>query len=456
MIGSMAQHFSSKALSLRGASSLTRCMPVPSRSHTSLDTRRRFATTVDESTLPLAGIKVLDMTRVLAGPYCTQILGDLGAEVIKIEHPTRGDDTRAWGPPYATYTENSGRQGPGESAYFLSVNRNKKSLGLSFQSEAGVSILHKLAAQCDILVENYLPDALKKYKMDYESVSKINPKLIYASITGYGHTGPLRKKAGYDVMVEAEMGLMHITGHRDGPPAKVGVAVTDLTTGLYTSNSIMAALLARARTGKGQHIDVALSDCQVATLSNLASSSLISGKTDSGRWGTAHPSIVPYKGFKTADGDIMLGGGNDRLFGVLCNKLGKPEWATDTKFVTNSDRVKHRIELEDLIETITTTRTTAEWLDIFEESGMPYAAINDVKETLDHPHVRARNMVTRVQHDACGEMDLVSPPVKYSHSQPSIRSPPPTLGQHTDQVLGDMLGMSTAEITGLKQEGIVS
>ncbi|CAK3820675.1 related to alpha-methylacyl-coa racemase [Lecanosticta acicola] len=396
------------------------------------------------------------MTRVLAGPYCTQILGDLGAEVIKIEHPTRGDDTRAWGPPYAPYAKDSGKEGQGEAAYFLSVNRNKKSIGLSFQSKAGVEILHKLAKDCDVLVENYLPGALKKYNMDYESVSKVNPKIIYASITGYGQTGPHSSRAGYDVMVEAEMGLMHITGHRDGPPAKVGVAVTDLTTGLYTSNSVMAALLARAKTNKGQHIDVALADCQVATLANIASSCLISGKADSGRWGTAHPSIVPYKAFKTSDGDILLGGGNDRLFGVLCDKIGKPEWATDDKFKTNADRVKRRDELEDLIEGVTRSKTTEEWLKILEGSGMPYAPINDVKTTLEHEHTLARNMVTEVDHPSCGPMKLVSPPVKFSESKPSIRTPPPTLGQHTNEVLSELLGMNNSEIEALKKDGVVS
>lgn len=266
------------------------------------------------------------------------------------------------------------------------MNRNKKSLGLSFASPSGVSILHKLIKDCDVLVENYLPDTLQKYKMDYKTISQLNPSLIYASITGYGQTGPYRKRAGYDVMVEAEMGLMHITGSRDGPPVKVGVAVTDLTTGLYTSHSIMAALLGRARTGKGQHIDVALSDCQVATLANMASSALISGQPDSGRWGTAHPSIVPYQGFKTADGDILLGGGNDRLFGILCHKLGKPEWSKDERFMTNSVRVKNRVTLEGLIEAETKKKTTAEWLQLLDESGMPYAAVNDIQGTLQHEH----------------------------------------------------------------------
>ncbi|KAF2226448.1 formyl-coenzyme A transferase [Elsinoe ampelina] len=412
--------------------------------------------TPDASKLPLAGVKVLDMTRVLAGPYCTQILGDLGAEVIKIEHPTRGDDTRAWGPPYADHIQGNFASKPGESAYYLSVNRNKKSLGLSFAHPSGVEILHKLAKESDVLVENYLPGALKKYGMDFDTVSKLNPNLVYASITGYGQTGEYSNRAGYDVMVEAEFGLMHITGARDGPPVKVGVAVTDLTTGLYTSNAVMAALLARQKTGKGQHIDVALSDCQVATLANIASSVLISGKPDSGRWGTAHPSIVPYKGFKTKDGDVMLGGGNDRLFGVLCQRIGKPEWAQDERFSTNPARVRNRDLLEELIEEITRTKTTQEWLDVLEGSGMPYAAINDVKQTLEHKHTLSRNMVQEVEHLACGTIKLVNTPVKYSDSQPGIRTPPPTLGQHTQEVLTSMLGYSTADVESLRSEGVVA
>ncbi|KAI4743686.1 formyl-coenzyme A transferase [Aureobasidium sp. EXF-12298] len=407
--------------------------------------------------LPLKGIKVLDMTRVLAGPYCTQILGDLGAEVIKIEHPTRGDDTRAWGPPYAPHIKGTPSQQltSGESAYFLSVNRNKKSLALSFQSPSGVEILHKLAAECDILVENYLPGALKKYGMDYETLKKVNPKLIYASITGYGQTGPYADRAGYDVMVEAEMGLMHITGHRDAPPAKVGVAVTDLTTGLYTSNSILASLLQRAITGKGQWIDISLSDCQVATLSNLASSHLISGKPDSGRWGTAHPSIVPYKGFETKDGSIMLGGGNDRLFGVLCDKLDRKEWKSDPKFVTNAKRVENRDLLEELITTITKQKRTEEWLVVFEGSGMPYAAVNDIAGTMRHEHVLARDMVKEVDHPTCGPIKLVNTPVKFSESTPGIRSAPPTLGQHTGEVLAQ-LGYSESQVEEFKTSGVVA
>lgn len=284
----------------------------------------------------------------------------------------------------------------------------------------------------------------------------VTRSLIYASITGYGQTGPYSSRAGYDVMVEAEMGLMHITGERDGSPVKVGVAVTDLTTGLYTCNAIMASLLARQKTDLGQHVDVALSDCQVATLANIASSVLISGERDGGRWGTAHPSIVPYKGFKTADGDIMLGGGNDRLFGIIADKLGRPEWKADPRFVTNDVRVQNRVILEAMIEELTVTRTTRDWLDLLEGSGMPYAAINDVKDTLDHEHVRARGMVTRVDHPACGPMDLVSPPVKYSETLAGVRSPPPTLGEHTDHVLTEVLGMKGGEVEELRSAGVVA
>ncbi|KAL2261822.1 hypothetical protein VTK26DRAFT_3236 [Humicola hyalothermophila] len=405
--------------------------------------------------LLLEGYRVLDMTRVLAGPYCTQILGDLGAEVIKIEHPVRGDDTRAWGPPYAKYKPGSSQEGPGESAYFLGVNRNKKSLALSFQDPAGVEILHKLAAKCDILVENYIPGSLKKYGLDFETIHKINPALIYASITGYGQTGPYSQRAGYDVMVEAEFGLMHITGARDGPPVKVGVAVTDLTTGLYTSNSIMAALLARAKTGKGQHIDAALSDCQTVTLANIASSCLISGEKDTGRWGTAHPSIVPYRSFKTKDGDVLFGGGNDRLFGILCDGLGRPEWKEDPKYKVNASRVANRDELEAEIEKITVTKTTQEWLDVFEGKGMPYAAVNDVLGTLTHEHTKARNMVVEVEHGECGPLKLLNTPIKYSESEPRIRSPPPMLGEHTDEILRQHLDMGVEQIQALRDKGVV-
>ncbi|KAF8466715.1 CAIB/BAIF family protein [Kalaharituber pfeilii] len=394
------------------------------------------------------------MTRVLAGPYCTQILGDLGAEVIKVEHPQRGDDTRAWGPPYAPTKDSKGD--PGESAYFLAVNRNKKSIGVNFKDPAGAAIIQDLVRKSDIFVENYLPGTLAKYGLDFETLITINPKLIYASITGYGQTGPYRDRAGYDVMVEAEMGLMHITGEKNGPPVKVGVAVTDLTTGLYTSNSILAALYARMFTQRGQHIDAALSDCQIATLANIGSSALISGERDSGRHGTAHPSIVPYEAFPTKDGNILLGGGNDRLYGILCERIGKVEWITDKRFLTNAERVENREILIPLIAEETKKKTTEEWLQIFDGSGMPYAAINDIQDSLNHKHVLARDMIHEIQHPTCGPIKLINTPIKFSESKPRIRAPPPTLGQHSVEILTKILHLSEPEVLHLMAKDIVA
>lgn len=419
----------------------------------------RYLSTAAPASLPLQGIRVVDLTRVLAGPYATQILGDLGAEIIKLEHPVNGDDTRAWGPPYAPYkpSKETGktRAGPGESAYFLTVNRNKKSLGINFKSEEGQRIVKELVKTADVLVENYVPGTLKKYGLSYEQLKEINPKLIYASVTGYGQTGPYANRPGYDVMVEAEMGLMHITGEPEGQPVKVGVAVTDLTTGLYTVNSIMAALFHRLKTDRGQHLDVCLSDCQVVTLANIASSALISGKPDSGRQGTAHPSICPYQAFETKGGSIMIGGGNDNLFRHVCDALGRPEWKTDDRFLTNALRVKHRDILVPAITEITKTKTTPEWLEVFEGKPFPYASVNDIQTTLAHPHVLARNMVVEVDHPECGPIKMVNSPVKYSESQPTIRSAPPTLGQHTDEVVSG-LGYSAAEIEAFKNGGVIS
>ncbi|KAL2871041.1 succinyl-CoA:3-ketoacid-coenzyme A transferase 1 mitochondrial precursor [Aspergillus lucknowensis] len=352
--------------------------------------------------LPLAGLKVLDLSRVLAG-----------------------------------------------------VNRNKRSLALSFASPTGISILHKLAAKADILVENYLPNTLAKYSLDYPTLSTLNPRLIYTSITGYGQTGPYSNRPGFDVMVEAEFGLAHLTGSRDGPPVKVGVAVTDLTTGLYAVNSILAALVARGATGEGQHLDVCLSDCQVATLANMGSSVLISGQRDSGRWGTAHPSVVPYQSFPTADGDIFVGGANDRLFGILCEKLGRPDWKSDPRFISNSDRVANRTALETLIEGETRKIPTAEWQKRFEGSGLPFAVVNDVKGTMEHEHVKARGMVQTIDHPSCGPIKVISPPVKYSNADPSIRRPPPLLGEHTDEVLGE-IGYTGQEIQELRDTQVIS
>jgi succinate---hydroxymethylglutarate CoA-transferase len=403
--------------------------------------------------LPLEGIKVVDISRVLAGPYCTQILGDMGAEVIKIEHPTRGDDTRAWGPPFA---ERLDGQGHGESAYFLCVNRNKKSIGLDFQNKKGQEILKKLIKDADILVENFVPGTLAKYGLSYEDVRKINERIIYTSVTGYGQYGPYTKRPGYDVMVEAEFGLMHITGEHDGQPVKVGVAVTDMTTGLYASNAILASLIDRSVSGRGQHLDVCLSDCQTATLANIASSSLISGKPDNGRWGTAHPSIVPYQAFETkGGGSIVIGGGNDNLFRHVCDAIGVPEWKSDNRFLTNALRVKNRDALISLITEVTKLKTTEEWLQIFDGRPFPYAAVNDVLTTLNHPHTLARNMVVTIDHPTCGPIKLLNSPVKFSGTQPEIRTAPPTLGEHSREIMTD-LGFSESEVEELESEGVIS
>lgn len=417
--------------------------------------------------MPLSGIRVVDMTRVLAGPYCTQILGDLGAEIIKLEHPTKGDDTRSWGPPFANYdtqltkSENvlahENANVPGESAYFLAVNRNKKSVGINFKSAQGQKIVKELVESADIVIENYVPGTLAKYGLAYEQLPEpVRSRIIYASITGYGQTGPYAQRPGYDVMVEAEMGLMHITGEPTGGPVKVGVAVTDLTTGLYAANSIMAALLHRSRTGEGQYLDVCLSDCQVTTLGNIASSCLISGKPDAGRQGTSHPSICPYQGFPTLnDGQIMIAGANDTQFQAVCEAIGRPDLAQDARYQTNQLRVKHRDTLVPEISRTTSTKTKEEWLKVFEGRKFPYAPVNDVQTTLNHPHVRARNMVVEVEHPACGPIKLVNSPVKYSKTQPVIRSPPPLLCEHTDEVLQEVLGYNEERINELKTEGVV-
>lgn len=419
-----------------------------------ITTRRCLSTHTPKLNLPLEGVKVVDLTRVLAGPYCTQILADLGAEVIKLEHPEKGDDTRAWGPPYAPYKDGTNQEGPGESAYFLSVNRNKKSLGINFKSPEGQKIVKDLIKSADVVVENYVPGTLAKYGLSYEQINQEN--LIYASITGYGQTGPYSNRPGYDVMVEAEMGLMHITGEPTGQPVKVGVAVTDLTTGLYAVNSIMASLIQRSKTGRGQHLDICLSDCQVVTLANIASSALISGKPDAGRQGTAHPSICPYQAFETkGGGSIMIGGGNDNLYRLVCDALGKSEWKEDPRFLTNALRVKNRDVLVPAMTEITKSKTTKEWLEIFDGKKFPYASVNDIQTTLNHPHVLARDMVVTVDHPACGDIKMVNTPVKYSETQPTIRSAPPLLGQHTDEVVKN-LGYNEDEIKALKEGGVIA
>ncbi|KAF9969799.1 hypothetical protein BGZ73_007678 [Actinomortierella ambigua] len=401
---------------------------------------------------PLDGIRVLDLTRVLAGPYCTMLLGDLGAEVIKIENPKGGDDTRAWGPPFAANKDDP--KAPGESAYFLGVNRNKKSVTVNIRSKDGQAILQDLARQCDILVENYVPGKLSEYGLGYQQVKKLNPRLIYASITGYGQTGPYASRPGYDVMIEAEGGLMYITGESNGPPVKVGVAVTDLTTGLYAHGAIMAALLSRAKTGRGQHIDCSLLDSQIATLANIASSYLIAEK-EAQRWGTSHPSIVPYQVLPSRDSHIMIGAGNDHQFKILCRVLGLEHLPNDDRFKTNSDRVKHREPLIEILTKQLATQDNQYWLDALEGQGIPFAPINNIAQTFTHPQVVARGMIHEIEHPSAGKIKLVGIPVKYSDSKPSVRLPPPMLGQHTQEVLREVLKYDDNKVKSLAAAGAI-
>ncbi|PVV01397.1 hypothetical protein BB560_004183 [Smittium megazygosporum] len=415
---------------------------------------------------PLAGYRVLDLSRVLAGPYCTMLLGDLGAEVIKIEHPERGDDTRAWGPPYAPYKiDISNSENPenslksvkyeGESAYFLCVNRNKKSVTVNIGSKEGQEIIIELAKKSDVLVENFIPGKLEKFGLSYEQLRKVNDRLVYASVTGYGRTGPYSKKPGYDVMIEAEAGLMHITGEKAGPPVKVGVAVTDLTTGLYTKGAILAALLSRSKTNKGQHIDVSLLRSQIATLANIGSNYLI-GDVEASRWGSSHPSIVPYRNYETKTGPVCIGGGNDKLYGIFVNCLGLGELVSDPRFKTNTLRVKNRKEMDKIIQDKISIMTREEVLQLFEGKGIPIAPVNNMEQTFSHPQVIAQKMVSLIKHPAIGDIKLVGPAVEYSETPLSIYSPPPMLGQHTKSVLSEVLELSNEKISSLCKTGAIS
>ena len=389
--------------------------------------------------LPLAHIRVLDLTRVLAGPYCTMILGDLGADVVKVEAPGKGDDTRAWGPPFVG----------GESAYYLCVNRNKRSLTVNLKTDAGRQIVRALAERADVLTENFKVGALAEWGLDYASLKAVNPRLVYLSLTGYGQTGPWADKAGYDLVVQAEAGIMAITGPEEGPPYKVGVAICDITTGMLAANAIMAALLSRERTGEGQHIDIALLDTSLAWLANVGSSHLVTGEP-AGRYGNAHQSLVPYEAFETADGYLVLAVGNDGQFARLCGLLGQPEWAADARFATNPARVVHREELLPLVRAALRRRTTDDWLADFARLGVPAGKVNSVGEALAHPSAQARGMVVDVPHPTAGAVKLVNFPARLSATPAQVRRHPPLLGEHTVEVLTE-LGYDNLAIEQLKR-----
>ncbi|KAJ3935122.1 MAG: CAIB/BAIF family enzyme [Lentinula lateritia] len=432
---------------------------------------------------PLAGIKIVDLTRVLAGPTATMLLADLGADVIKIEQVGKGDDTRSWNPPSAPLLPQSSSSSslperahslPPESAYFLSSNRNKRSITVNFKDPAGLEIVHKLIEQADVLVENYIPGKLAKLGLGWEQCHKINQRLIYASITGYGQTGPYRQHAGYDVIVEGEAGLMHITGEPyPAKPVKVGVAATDVATGLYTHGAIMAALIGRQKTGKGCWIDCNLFETQVAGLANIASNYLIAGQ-EAQRFGTAHPSVVPYQVFpcKAPDGQagddfIMIGAGNDNqasdmiiAFNTLCTLvLPLPSLPSDPRFSTNALRVANRNELINLLEIELRKETKAHWLGKFRTAtkagkGVPHGPINNIKETFDHEQAVARNVTVEIDHPRAGPIKLVAPAVSYNGKKMPVKRHPPWLGEHSDEVLTE-LGYSAAQVEQLRAKGVV-
>ncbi|WP_349361847.1 CaiB/BaiF CoA transferase family protein [Halopseudomonas aestusnigri] len=387
----------------------------------------------------LSGLRVLDLSRVLAGPWAGQMLADLGADVVKVERPGAGDDTRAWGPPYLRDAD--GRD-TSEAAYFLSANRNKRSITIDFTQPEGQQRVRELVQRADVLIENFKVGGLAAYGLDYQSLQELNPRLIYCSVTGFGQQGPYAKRAGYDFMIQAMGGLMSITGKADGEdgagPVKVGVALTDILTGLYASNAILAALAERERSGQGQYIDLALLDVQIACLGNQALNYLTTGVPPR-RLGNAHPNIVPYQDFPTADGDFILTVGNDGQFRKFCEVAGHPEWATDPRFVSNAARVANRAELIPLIRQVTVFRTTAEWIAALEQAGVPCGPINDLAQVFADPQVQARGTRIRMAHPLAGEVDLVANPIRLSRTPVDYRRPPPLLGEHNSEVFADWL-----------------
>lgn len=396
------------------------------------------------STSLLSDIRVLDLSRVLAGPYCTMVLADYGADVIKVEAPGGGDGTRAWGPPWVG----------DQSAYFLAANRNKRSITVDLKAPEGRQIIHELAVHSDVVVENFKVGGAEKLGVDYTTLAAINPRLIYCSITGYGQTGPYKDRAGYDFIIQAQGGVMSITGPEDGEPYKVGVAIADITAGLFAATAILAALHERERSGKGQVIDVALFDAQLAWLANVAQNYLATGETPA-RYGNAHPSIVPYETFPTADGRIAVGIGTDAQFRRFCAAAGHPELAEDARFNTNRVRVEHRTTLIPILQAIFCTQTTATWLDLLNTLGVPAGPINDVAAALNDPQSVARNMVQEIDHPTVGPIKLLGPVAKFGRTPAQIHSAPPPLGYHTDEVLRGLLGYDADRIAALRQRTVI-
>jgi len=403
----------------------------------------------------LSGLRVLDLSRVLAGPWAGQLMADLGADVVKVERPGAGDDTRAWGPPWL---DDKDGKSTGESAYYLSANRNKRSVTIDISQPEGQLLVQQLASKADILIENFKAGGLAQYGLDYASLKERNPRLIYCSITGFGQTGPYASRAGYDFLIQGMGGLMSLTGRPDGAegegPIKVGVALTDVMTGLYATVAVLAALAHREKTGQGQYIDLALLDVQIACLANQAANYLVGGIVPR-RMGNAHPNIVPYQDFPTSDGYMIIAVGNDGQFANCCAALGRPEWARDERFATNPQRVKHRYELISMIHGVTVTKTTDEWIAAMETAGVPCGPINTLDKVFADPQVQARGMRIEMEHPLAGAVPLVANPIRMSESPVQYLRSPPTLGEHTSDVLEDWLAMGEAEVVDLRRKKIV-
>jgi len=401
---------------------------------------------------PLQGIRVLDLSRILAGPWASQMLADLGAEVIKIERPGSGDDTRGWGPPYMPDEKG---EATSESAYFHAANRGKQSVCIDMSQTQGQSLIRDLVRQSDVLIENFKVGGLKKYGLDFDSLHEINQRLVYCSITGFGQTGPYAERAGYDFMIQAMGGMMSVTGEAGEQPMKTGVAIADILTGLYAANAIQAALMHQQKTGTGQYIDMGLLDVQVATLASQAMNYLATGFSPA-RLGNAHPNIVPYQAFQTSDGYIILAVGNDSQFLRFCELAGKAELADDERFQKNSNRVRHRDELVSQVKEIMLQRSSAQWLEALNARGIPCGPINNIEQVFSDPQVQHRGMQLQLDHPAAGKVASVANPIRLSQTPVEYQQSPPLLGQHTDDVLSRLLVLDAAAIAQLRNDAIIS
>jgi len=400
---------------------------------------------------PLEGLRVVDMTRALAGPYCTMMLGDLGADVIKVERPGRGDDSRGWGPPFVG--EPYGPY-PGESAYFIAANRNKRSITVNLKSREGQEIVRRLAGVSDALIENFRTGVLDKMGLGYDDLHAVNPRLVYCSISGYGRTGPCAQRPGYDFIIQAEGGMMGIIGPEEGPPYRVGVPIVDITSGMFAAAGVLAALRARDKTGEGQLVDVSLLDTQVALLANVASNYLVGG-AEPRRLGNAHPNIAPYEAFRARDRWFALAAANQRQWAVLCDVIGRPELKDDARFATNGDRVANRPALVEVLGDAFAARDADEWLAALREAGLPCGPINAVPDVFEHPQAKARDLALEAEHPTAGSVRLTGFPYKLSRTPADVHHPPPLLGQHTQEVMTELLGYSAEEVTGLRDREVV-